>query len=156
MIDVDILTQAGPWPGHETLAPTIERAVSVAALQAGVDPHKTELSVLLTDDRHIAVLNAQWRGKDKPTNVLSFPAPDIAGMTALGDIALAYETIAREADIDAKSFDAHFTHLIVHGFLHLVGHDHIEPAQADNMETLERAILAELGIDDPYAAIADL
>ena len=109
--------------------------------------------MLLTDDAEQRALNAQWRGKDAATNVLSFPqlepfAP-LAGL--LGDISLARETLEREAAELGKSFTDHFTHLVVHGFLHILGHDHIEEADALVMEGLETQILASLGIADPYA-----
>lgn len=155
MIDIDILTEAGAWPDEEQMRPMIEKAVAVAARHAGFDRQDAEVSVLLTDDTHIAALNHQWRNKQEPTNVLSFPATAGAMMPALGDIVLARQTITREADIDGKSLDAHLMHLIVHGFLHLLGYDHIEVDQAEQMETLERAILTELGINDPYAPFSD-
>jgi probable rRNA maturation factor len=120
---------------------------SKAKLKPGV-----EISILLTDDAAIRQLNAQWRGKDQPTNVLSFPAPGAPDMRpSLGDIAIAYETCEREAGAELKTFQAHVTHLIVHGFLHLVGFDHESETDAVKMETLEREILAALGISDPYA-----
>jgi probable rRNA maturation factor len=100
------------------------------------------------------VLNRDWRGKDKPTNVLSFPAmpvtPGGAVPPMLGDIALAFETVAAEAALEGKSFDHHLVHLIVHGLLHLLGHDHEDDVQAEAMEALERAALARLAIPDPY------
>ena len=110
--------------------------------------------MVFTDDAHIHRLNRHFRDKDKPTNVLSFPAgPPIGGRFGplLGDIVLARETIAREAEGQGLTIDDHLTHLIVHGFLHLVGYDHVEDADAAVMERLETAILASLGIADPYA-----
>ncbi len=112
-----------------------------------------ELSIVLTDDAEQQVLNRDWRGIDKPTNVLSFPQIEpfspVAGI--LGDITLARETLEREAAELGKSFADHFTHLVVHGFLHILGYDHIEEADALVMEGLETQILASLGIADPYA-----
>ena len=111
------------------------------------------LAVLLTDDAAIRRLNAQWRGIDKPTNVLSFPPAASAapsGAKSLGDIAIAYETTAREAEDEDKPFADHLSHLCVHGFLHLMGYDHESEAQAETMEQLEREILARLGVPDPY------
>jgi probable rRNA maturation factor len=101
-------------------------------------------------------LNAQWRGIDKPTNVLSFPpAPGGAGdVKSLGDIAIAYETTASEARAEDKPFADHLAHLCVHGFLHLMGYDHELEAHAETMESLERVILARLGVPDPYLAHA--
>ncbi len=110
-----------------------------------------EISILLCDDRFIRALNLQWRGCDAATNVLSFPVPgEVEAAPALGDIAIAFETTAREAEEEGKSFTDHFIHLVVHGFLHLIGYDHQNEAEATAMERLERDILAALGIDDPY------
>lgn len=112
-----------------------------------------ELSILLTNDEEQHELNQQWRGKDSSTNVLSFPQIEPFGPVfgILGDITLARETLEREAlDLD-KSLPDHFTHLVVHGFLHILGYDHITDAEALQMESLETQILAALGIDDPYA-----
>lgn len=112
-----------------------------------------ELSVLLTDDAHQRELNGQWRGKDKTTNVLSFPqfepfAP-LSGL--MGDISMAHETLVREANQLGKPFRDHFTHLLVHGVLHIIGYDHETEDQALVMERLETQILAQLGIGNPYA-----
>jgi probable rRNA maturation factor len=124
----------------------VRRAVAAAA------PPETdarELSVVLTDDAAIRSLNAQWRNKDEPTNVLSFPAPSNAG-GILGDIVIAYETTVREATQEQRPLADHLSHLAVHGFLHLLGYDHESDADADVMERLERDILARLGVPDPY------
>ncbi len=114
-----------------------------------------EVSLLFTDDDTIQDINSEWRDMDKPTNVLSFPAFPIVpgGMPGpmLGDIICAYETIKREAAELEKPFDAHLSHLLVHGFLHLFGYDHIEEDDAVTMEGLETRILATLGLSDPYA-----
>ncbi len=113
-----------------------------------------EVSLVFTDDAHVRVLNSQYRGKDAPTNVLSFPAaPVIPGRFGppLGDIVLAAETVAREADEGGLTIVDHLTHLIIHGFLHLLGHDHENDDEAIVMERLETAILERLGIADPYA-----
>ncbi|HTM78899.1 MAG TPA: rRNA maturation RNase YbeY [Devosia sp.] len=112
-----------------------------------------ELSILLTNDEEQRGLNQQWRGLDSSTNVLSFPQIEPFGpvIGLLGDITLARETLEREAvDLD-KSFADHFTHLVVHGFLHILGYDHMNDAEALQMERLETQILASLGVDDPYA-----
>ena len=111
-----------------------------------------ELSIVLTDDAEQQDLNKQWRGIDKPTNVLSFPQIEPFGPVSgiLGDIVLARETLEREAvDLD-KPFTDHFTHLVVHGFLHILGYDHVDDGDALAMETLETQILASLDIPDPY------
>jgi probable rRNA maturation factor len=114
------------------------------------------VDVLLTTDDEIRVLNRDFRKKDTPTNVLSFPAalmPVPPGeMAHLGDIVLAYETVAREAEAAHKPLSHHVTHLVVHGTLHLLGHDHEDDAEAEKMEQQERDILAGLGLADPYAA----
>ncbi|MCK5423735.1 MAG: rRNA maturation RNase YbeY [Emcibacter sp.] len=129
----------------------------------GKIPH-LELSVLLTDDQNIQELNRDYRGKDKATNVLSFPslsAEDIdiflkQGLETpefpivLGDIIFGYQTIASEARNQGKSFSDHFCHLCLHGMLHLIGYDHVEDGQAGIMEALEKRLLSKLSIDDPY------
>ncbi|MET3901314.1 putative rRNA maturation factor [Devosia sp. UYZn731] len=112
-----------------------------------------ELSILLTNDEEQHELNKQWRGKDSSTNVLSFPQIEPFGPVVgiLGDITLARETLEREAADQGVTFEAHFTHLVVHGFLHILGYDHLNDEEATEMESLETRILATLGIDDPYA-----
>jgi phosphate starvation-inducible protein PhoH and related proteins len=117
-------------------------------VNAFFEPKGEGFAVLFTSDEAVKSLNAQWRGKDEPTNVLSFPAPDTAG--TLGDIALAYETCAREADEQGKSLKDHATHLLVHGLLHLLGYDHEADDDAAEMEGLEKDIMASLGLEDPY------
>jgi len=131
-----------------------ERAVLAAlehsgAVMAGV----AELSIVLLDDAGQQVLNRDWRGIDKPTNVLSFPQiePHSPLSGILGDITLARETLEREAAELGISLAHHFTHLVVHGFLHILGHDHLDEAEALVMERLETQILASMGIADPYA-----
>ncbi|RYE56664.1 MAG: rRNA maturation RNase YbeY, partial [Rhizobiaceae bacterium] len=112
-----------------------------------------EISVLLTDDAEQRELNAQYRGKDSSTNVLSFPQiePFDPVFGILGDITLARETLIREAEEQGTSLEDHFTHLVVHGFLHILGYDHLDEDEAQEMEGLETQILAGLGIADPYA-----
>ena len=100
------------------------------------------------------MLNARWRGLDKPTNVLSFPAApadQLLDSATLGDVALAFETLAREAETSGVSFADHYRHLVTHGFLHLIGYDHETDDEAGRMEALETRILARLGVADPYA-----
>lgn len=152
-IEVDCTVEAGDWPPADTLVPLIETAIAAAARTADLVAGG-EVSVLLTDDAHIRALNAKWRGKDKATNVLSFPAnagavPD--GPVLFGDIVLARETVLAEAETEGKAIDHHVAHLLVHGFLHLLGYDHETPEEADAMEELERRALAGLAIRDPYA-----
>lgn len=146
-LSVDILTECPLWEGREQ---GLSRALARAAQAEGVTG---EVSLLLADDAAIAALNRDFRGKDRPTNVLSFPPG--AGAPAvdkqfLGDIALAAETILAEAKIQGKTPEDHAAHLVVHGFLHLLGYDHEIESEAEAMEARERAILAELGIADPY------
>jgi len=152
-IDIALAVEAGEWPDEGRLERMVRAAVDAACAEQGLDG-ASELSVVFTDDAAIQELNAGWRGKDKPTNVLSFPAfPE--GWSALppmlGDIVLAAGTVAREAKEEGKTLENHISHLIVHGFLHLVGHDHEDDEEADAMEAAERRILAALAIPDPYA-----
>ena len=153
----EVLVVADCWQTEPEAEAVIHRAVNAAAEIADADVGDTELAVMLTDDAGIRTLNSNWRGIDKPTNVLSFPAlQPAAGAPAdaprmLGDIAIAYETTRKEADEEEKPFDHHLSHLAVHGFLHLIGYDHEKDDDAEAMEDLEREILAQLGIPDPYA-----
>jgi probable rRNA maturation factor len=154
----EVLVVADCWQGEPDAEAVIQRAVAAAAEIADAGIGEAELAVMLTDDAGIRTLNNNWRGIDKPTNVLSFPAlaptgtggPDDAPRM-LGDIAIAYETTRREADDEQKPFDHHLSHLAVHGFLHLIGYDHEKDHDAEKMESLEQEILAQLGIPDPYA-----
>ncbi len=145
------------WPPKTRLSRLVREAIAAATLEIGftVGRPKPELSVIFTDDVAIQALNAQWRGMDKPTNVLSFPATSWDGTGApprlLGDIVLALETIRREAEGQGKTFDNHLAHLVIHGFLHLAGFDHQADAEAERMEAVERRALARLAIPDPYA-----
>ena len=128
----------------------MEVAGAVEAALAVVDtPRAGELSVVLADDGRVRELNREFRGKDAPTNVLSFPMPDETGL--LGDVVFALETLTREAHAQGKSFADHFAHLLVHGVLHLHGLDHVEDEAAADMEAREMRALATLGIDNPYA-----
>jgi probable rRNA maturation factor len=146
-LEVDIIGGSPLWRGHEE---TLARALAAAAVE---ERASGSVSLLLGDDAAVAALNQQFRGKNGPTNVLSFPpAPSAEGPGGfLGDIALAAETIVEEANFQGKRFENHAAHLAVHGFLHLLGYDHDDPAQAEAMEARERAILAVVGIEDPYA-----
>jgi probable rRNA maturation factor len=154
----EVLVVAECWQTEPDAEAAIQRAIAAAAQMTDAGDGEAELAVMLTDDAGIRTLNLNWRGIDKPTNVLSFPAlpptgaggPDDAPRM-LGDIAIAYETTRREADDEHKPFDHHLSHLAVHGFLHLMGYDHEKDDDAEAMETLEQEILAQLGIPDPYA-----
>ncbi|MBI1251982.1 MAG: rRNA maturation RNase YbeY [Alphaproteobacteria bacterium] len=124
-------------------------ALRVLTAAADIEGTEGEVSVLLADDAALRALNRDWRGKDRPTNVLSFPSV-MARQGFLGDLALAFETVEAEATAQSKPFSAHAAHLMVHGFLHLLGYEHDLPADADRMERQERLILARLGVADPY------
>jgi probable rRNA maturation factor len=133
-------------------------AIALGAAAASVDlpADRLEVSILLTDDAQVQELNAEYRQQDKPTNVLSFAAldedspipPD--GPILLGDVIVAYQTTEREAAEEGKKFEDHLSHLVVHGVLHLLGYDHLMDDEAEEMESLERSILAALGVPDPY------
>lgn len=154
----EVLVVADGWQGAPDAEAVVHRAIAAAAEIADTDVGNAELAVMLTDDSGIRTLNSNWRSIDKPTNVLSFPALQPEGEwkpgdapRMLGDIAIAYETMRREADEEQKPFDHHLSHLAVHGFLHLIGYDHENDGDAEEMEALETQILAQLGIPDPYA-----
>jgi probable rRNA maturation factor len=154
---VDVVIASTRWSKAPQAAKLVRRTIAAAAPARA---KKAELSVILTSNRAIGALNRQWRGQDKPTNVLSFPAPKQATKRAaargaprhLGDIVIAYETAAAEARAERKPFDHHLAHLAVHGFLHLLGYDHESHSEAEAMERRERRILSRLGVPDPYAA----
>lgn len=152
---VDVAIENALWaalPDAESLA---TKAIDQARLGAGQKLHKdAEVSIMLVDDATIKGLNAQWRKIDKATNVLSFPAgpPEkLSKNPLLGDIVVAFETTQRESIEEDKALADHFSHLIVHGFLHLLGHDHENTTDAEKMEALEVKILGTLGIKNPYA-----
>ena len=153
----EVLVVADCWQAEADAETVIHRAIAAAAEMGDADIGEAELAVMLTDDAGIRTLNSNWRGIDKPTNVLSFPALQPTGASGpddaprmLGDIAIAYETTRKEADDEQKPFDHHLSHLAVHGFLHLIGYDHEKDDDAEAMESLEQEILAQLGIPDPY------
>ena len=149
---IDVVVESALWDAQADA--TVRRAIEEAATALGADFRNHTLAVLLTDDAAVRRLNAQWRGIDKPTNVLSFPPAEMPGdarVKSLGDIAIAHETTAREAETEDKPFAHHLSHLAAHGFLHLMGYDHEKDGDAETMEQLERVILARLGMPDPYA-----
>lgn len=147
--------EGGAWPAEAELRALAERALAATAAKTPAFPHDGEVSVLFTDDAEIAELNAAWRKIPRPTNVLSFPAPPMPGAAdadrPIGDIVLGFETMTKEAADAHLTLQDHISHLLVHGLLHLVGYDHHDDGEAAAMESLETAILAELGIADPYA-----
>ena len=148
------------WPEGDWPALAERAGAAAAAVEPTLINERLTASLLFTTDEEVHALNKQWRHKDKPTNVLSFPMlerDDLLDLSAdgppemLGDLALAYETCASEACDKNVSLSDHAAHLIVHGLLHLAGHDHVDSdAQAEAMEALEIAALAKLGIADPY------
>ena len=154
---IDIIVESPLWKTQRGIKAVLLRAVSAAAAASAT--HRGELAIVLTDDSAIRSLNRKWRGKDAPTNVLSFPARCViaatgkgrSGTPLLGDVVIAYETTSREARAGRLPFRHHLAHLAVHGFLHLVGHDHETDTEAEAMEALEIAVLARLDVPDPYA-----
>ena len=146
-VTLDLRVEGEAWAELAEL-----ESLCLKALEAGAiaeDCHG-EVSVLLTDDAEMQALNAKWRSKDTPTDVLSFPAGEHEP-GFLGDIAVGYETSAADADRHGKSMADHLAHLLIHGLLHLAGHDHMEDTQAAKMQALEITALASLGIPDPYS-----
>jgi probable rRNA maturation factor len=154
-IAADLLIEADGWGDEAELQALVDTAVATAAAHADAEIlDGSEVSVVLTDDARIRVLNARHRGIDKATNVLSFPQDDEdadAYGPLLGDIVIARETVEREAVDAGLPFRHHLAHMVVHGFLHLVGYDHLHDDEAEEMEGLETAVLSVLGIPDPYA-----
>jgi probable rRNA maturation factor len=157
---IDVILEDDAWEAAEPRAAALAEIAAAAALEharANGRHGAGDIAILLADDARIAALNAAFRGKQGPTNVLSFPAADGAEAPerrALGDIAMAYGVCAREAAEQGKSLAHHLQHLTAHGVLHLLGYDHESDAEAEAMEAKERAILAGLGVADPYAARA--
>jgi probable rRNA maturation factor len=148
VIDVEIEDPA--WTEALPQAEALARGAALAALDNEGAGHEG-VAILLTDDAAVRALNARFRGQDRPTNVLSFPAPHNPERH-LGDLAIAYGVCAREAAEQGKPLGHHLQHLTVHGVLHLLGYDHMGDDEAEAMEGLERALLAGLGVPDPYGA----
>ena len=148
MAVIDISIECEDWAKDAPdIEAVIEQTANASFKAMNMDEQDTELSVVLSDDVFIQGLNKQWRGKDKPTNVLSFPQDEPA---LLGDVILAFETVKREAAEQDKPFESHVKHLVVHGILHLLGHDHENDDEAEEMESLEIEILQALGVKNPY------
>ncbi len=155
-IAFEVSVDAGDWPPEPDLRRLSRRSLETAYATAVADDfsERSDYRVsVFTDDAAMRILNRKWRGHDRPTNVLSFPL-DGPFRGLLGDIVLASETTRREAALEGKPLEHHIAHLIVHGFLHLVGYDHQNVEDAELMERLERSGLASMGIADPYAAVA--
>lgn len=150
----DVAINADGWQSEHSLRMLVDRVLEATLHVLEFDDADSELSLVFTDDANIRTINSKWRHIDKATNVLSFPAfsiqPGQRPGPILGDIVIARETVQREAQEENKSFDDHLSHLIVHGLLHLTGYDHQNDEEAEQMESLERKILASLGISDPY------
>jgi probable rRNA maturation factor len=148
---IEVMVQSPRWKKQPRAATIVGNAVQAAAKATST---RAALAIVLTDDSAIRALNRDWRGFDKPTNVLSFPAAKSgAGRdgNSLGDVIIAFQTVVREATDEGKAFKHHLAHLAVHGFLHLLGYDHETDRDARQMERLEVEILKGLGMPDPYA-----
>ncbi len=157
-IELQITIAGQGWPDEVELRKLADHATQAVFHEIGVaSSSKSELSLLFTGDEAIRQVNRKWRGMDKPTNVLSFPAVSDADPArlppVLGDIVFGVETIAREAKLEDKPFDHHLIHLIVHGLLHIFGYDHEQEPDAKAMEALEQRILETLAIPDPYGTM---
>ena len=155
---IRVTVDGASWERTVTGVAAYSQRVVCAALAAAAPRLTTraEVSLLLTDDKTMRILNHEWRGIDRPTNVLAFPAqddlwsPPADGPLILGDIVIAYETLHREALAEGKALNCHLAHLLVHGTLHLLGYDHVEPGETEAMERREVEILAMLGVANPY------
>ena len=160
-ISLAIAFEADGWGDPDSVEAHAFATLSVAAVDLAENEGQPfpkeppEVSIVFADDAFVKSVNAEWRGQDKPTNVLSFPAfplkPGALPGPLLGDIVIARETVQREAVSLEKPEAEHLTHLLVHGFLHLFGYDHMNAAEAEEMEHIETRILATLGLSDPYA-----
>jgi len=155
-MDPDIVVSDARWSKVPALKAWIKKAHAAALKKSDA---ARPVTILLSDDAELQVLNRDWRGRDKPTNVLSFPAAEVklprGEKLPLGDIALSYDTCATEAKEAGKTLRNHAVHLTVHGLLHLTGHDHEDDAEAEAMERREIRILAKLGIANPYVLSTD-
>lgn len=159
-IAIDIAVDSNQWKDIETFEELAQKtsAIVISWLEEReglrLPQVPMELSVLLTDDASIKEINSKWRMQNKATNVLSFPTKELnvgeTPLPLLGDVIFAYETILREAEELTKSFEEHLTHLFIHGFLHLLGYDHINDTDAEQMERIETGILLSIGLSDPY------
>ena len=149
-LQIDVQTQSPLWDAQPLAAQTVREAIGAAA--SVLSTAGGEVSILLTNDSAIRILNRDWRGTDKATNVLSFPASGraVGEVRLLGDIVIAYETLERECEDENRIFLHHLAHLTVHGFLHLIGYDHQTDIQAEEMEGLESRIMTCLNLPDPY------
>ena len=145
-LDLQIITESTPLPSHEELEIWFTAAL----------PNKkqnSEITIRIVDLEESQQLNSTYRGKDKPTNVLSFPAdlPEELNIPLLGDLVICAEVVKREAEEQQKELNAHWAHMVIHGTLHLLGYDHENDDEAEEMESLEISLLAAIGFADPYA-----
>jgi probable rRNA maturation factor len=149
---IEVVEDDGDWSAFAPFAPAIEAAARAIARRLGLD--NIAAVTALSSDARVRALNRQFRGQDKPTNVLSFPQPGLpthtGGPRALGDVVLAVETVRREAAHLGIAPVHHLQHLVVHGLLHLLGYDHATDAEAEAMEAIEIEVLAALGVANPY------
>jgi probable rRNA maturation factor len=150
VVEVEVVDPA--WLAAGDVESLAQDVVAATLVEVGRHVHpNAEISVRLCNDAEIRVLNLAWRNKDKATNVLSFPSPAGNRSPLLGDIVVAFEYVSEEARDAGRSLRDHLTHMLVHGMLHLLGFDHEKESEAEEMEGLERRILAKLGVDDPYS-----
>ena len=150
VFEVDVVQDDGDWSAVPDAQALIERAAAAVAKEMVGAAQSGTIAVALSSDANVEVLNGQFRGKSKPTNVLSFPAGEGAPDGFIGDVILACETVRHEAAEQGVPLDHHVQHLVVHGILHLLGYDHIAADDAERMEALEISILSKLGIANPY------
>jgi probable rRNA maturation factor len=150
VFEVDVVEDDGDWSALPDAQRLVARATAAVADAMAGKAQSGTIAVALSSDANVEVLNGQFRGKPKPTNVLSFPAGHGRPDGFLGDIILASETVRREANEQGVPLDHHVQHLVVHGILHLLGYDHISAADAERMEALEISILSKLGVANPY------
>lgn len=150
VIEVDVVEDDGDWSSFPDAPDLIARAAAAVAQELGDSDGSGLVAVALSSDASVEVLNGQFRGKPKPTNVLSFPAGEGAPHDFIGDVILAAETVRREADDQGVPPEHHLQHLVVHGILHLFGFDHMSADEADHMEAIEISILSRLGVANPY------
>ncbi len=152
--ELELRVDADGWKQIHNLAETINNSFNAALESVSIACKEISATIVLSDESAVALLNRQWRGKEKSTNILSFPAPkdekSETGRRYLGDIILAYEVVNKEALQQGKALETHLCHLVIHGALHLLGYDHLNDKQACIMEDLERTAMKTLGLADPY------
>ena len=153
----DVVTESGDWRLFEPVADHLQKISAIVTRHLELPEPRCEVCLALCSDDAVHQLNLRYRGKDSATNVLSFPSSGVGAEQAdqlfLGDLAIADETLRREAEASDTPLASHFTHIVLHGVLHLLGYDHLEDVEAEEMESLEVAILSELGISDPYGRV---